>query len=728
MRDVFLACCGLCAASVDAAPAAPIAADALSIPKIEAASPRAITIDDLLSLRHIDTLRVAPDGRHFAIFLRQADANSNRYRTALFVGDVDRGDLRFVGEGGEARPAADPTGHIVGDFGVQPIRWSPDGRWLAYTRTLEDSTQLWLSRAEGGVQKQLTHNAANVQQFAWNAAGDGLYFATATPRIDEDAWRELKERNGYNYNSDLFAFTNFMELGLPVPAQRRTLMWTVDVASGAERVAGEREKAALDQALASEGAGGEEADAFVSNAASAPLSGKNGARAWLKRSGKGSRLLRVVVSFPGRKVPVECEATACTGVINKIWWSESGLRILFWRNEGINDASHGFYEWSIRTGAVSRLIAAPDDDLRQCDMGASEVLICVRETKTAPAHVAAIDLRARKIRVIADVNPEYRNIRLGRVERFEWDTPRFAWNEPGGALAGTYPSRAYGYIMYPPDFAPGKVYPVFIDPYTAVGFNSSAGFEHPLHVYAANGFVVLNTAFPVANDAFARFGSATVRLLYSAELAFPHLSMLAESTLGGLDAAASRGFLDLRRVGIGGVSHGSFVPLHIMQKHDRIAAASISSPTWGPHEYYWATRRGREAVAEAYGNIGYDEWQPKPVGSGLQYWSQIDIADHVDAIEAPIMMNLAAHETYALVRFMRHLDDAGKPYDAYVFRNETHIKWQPAHLAAILRRNLDWFRFWLEDWEDPDPSKSEQYARWHQLRAIREAQPQKSEE
>ena len=32
-----------------------------------------------------------------------------------------------------------------------------------------------------------------------------------------------------------------------------------------------------------------------------------------------------------------------------------------------------------------------------------------------------------------------------------------------------------------------------------------------------------------------------------------------------------------------------------------------------------------------------------------------------------------------------------------------------------------WFRFWLQDYEDPDPAKAEQYARWRELRRMHEA-------
>ncbi len=34
--------------------------------------------------------------------------------------------------------------------------------------------------------------------------------------------------------------------------------------------------------------------------------------------------------------------------------------------------------------------------------------------------------------------------------------------------------------------------------------------------------------------------------------------------------------------------------------------------------------------------------------------------------------------------------------------------------------SVDWFRFWLQDYEDPDPAKKEQYVRWRELRKLQE--------
>ncbi len=54
--------------------------------------------------------------------------------------------------------------------------------------------------------------------------------------------------------------------------------------------------------------------------------------------------------------------------------------------------------------------------------------------------------------------------------------------------------------------------------------------------------------------------------------------------------------------------------------------------------------------------------------------------------------------------------------DLYVFPNEPHIMFRPRHKLAVYERNLDWFRFWLQGFEDNDPRKSEQYKHWRSMK------------
>ncbi len=101
-------------------------------------------------------------------------------------------------------------------------------------------------------------------------------------------------------------------------------------------------------------------------------------------------------------------------------------------------------------------------------------------------------------------------------------------------------------------------------------------------------------------------------------------------------------------------------------------------------------------------------------------WRAISPGYNLDRMEAPILMQIPEQE------YMQALDYTvplirRQQADLYVFPHEPHQKFQPRHKLAVYERNLDWFRFWLQDYEDPDPRKAEQYRHWREMRVARDA-------
>jgi dipeptidyl aminopeptidase/acylaminoacyl peptidase len=682
----------------------------LTIPTVEAAATkRAITVDDVMALRKVAALKTSPDGRRYAVFVRQADVANNSYRSAWFVGDVRGGALTHVADGGELRFLVLPNGGASGDLDQPQVQWSPDGEWIAYTIKRAGEVQLWRSKADGSVAEQLSHNPGDVMSFAWSDDGGKLFFTAGVARAELQAQAERRSRSGYRYNEDLYSIFDLMTPRLRAPVDRNPRVWIFELQSRDERPASEAEQAQFKQARDRDLAGREALANHFTDAAVPPIANAHGELLVLQRAAPHSLDLQVMFASAANGSPRSCADDRCKGFIQKIWWSQDGRQAVFLRFEGGGRLpGYGLHAWNPGTSKVRTIAIYPDDSFWQFDRGDNGLLIVARQSHTVPTQIAAIDERTGKLVTLVDLNPELRNIRIGRAERIAWDLP-----ELSGEMADLFPRRAGGYILYPPDFDPAQKYPVFIEPYAFQGFSGSVGQENPLQVYAAAGMVVLSFGYPEALKATQRFGKDAQRKLYSRELGFPYMTMLMESTSRGLETAAERGYIDLTRVGIGSISMGTLVPLYLLQNKDRITAMTIAAGSWSPEEYYWPTRKGREAAS-----MTQSEWRPKPVGEGREYWRALDISEHIDQVEAPILMHHSLSEAHIALRLMRHLDDEGKPYDAYVFTDELHAKWQPAHLHAIQQRNLDWFRFWLQDYEDPAAEKQEQYQRWRALREL----------
>src|SRR3546814_8484485 len=83
--------------------------------------------------------------------------------------------------------------------------------------------------------------------------------------------------------------------------------------------------------------------------------------------------------------------------------------------------------------------------------------------------------------------------------------------------------------------------------------------------------------------------------------------------------------------------------------------------------------------------------------------------------------DLADDEYRGALSSFTALREAGKPAALYVFPNEHHNIWQPAHRLAAYRRNIQWFDFWLNGHEDENPVDPDQYVQWRAMKGDRKS-------
>ena len=60
----------------------------------------------------------------------------------------------------------------------------------------------------------------------------------------------------------------------------------------------------------------------------------------------------------------------------------------------------------------------------------------------------------------------------------------------------------------------------------------------------------------------------------------------------------------------------------------------------------------------------------------------------------------------------------GKPVEMIYIPDGTHILEKPWDRMISQQGNVDWFCFWLNGEEDPNPANAEQYKRWRELRSL----------
>lgn len=277
--------------------------------------------------------------------------------------------------------------------------------------------------------------------------------------------------------------------------------------------------------------------------------------------------------------------------------------------------------------------------------------------------------------------------------------------------------EAWGDLVLPPGYDGQTRLPLIVVQYTSLGFlRGGTGDEYPIYPLAAEGFAVLSLQQP---DMVAKTfpGIRTVEELISAgNKDWAERRSLLSSLETGVDKAIAAGVADPARIGLTGLSNGATTVRFALINSDRFAAGSISSCCLDPQGV--AIYAG-PAVAKQMRSVGF----PEHGDDAPEFWQPFSMARNAERMTRPLLMQLADSKSLIALETFTALKAAGQPVEMFVFPSELHIKWQPMHRRAIYERNIDWFRFWLQQRIDPGAAKADQYQRWTAMKVHAEPAP-----
>ncbi len=368
------------------------------------------------------------------------------------------------------------------------------------------------------------------------------------------------------------------------------------------------------------------------------------------------------------------------------WNTKSNLLLLQARSFGDTDRPAVVYQ---KNGTVWERVETRK--LSASQRGPIDVVLA--EDMNTPPKIFAVDPQTGQKALVLDLNPQFGELRLGKVEAVTWKA--------------TDGREVEGGLYYPPGYVRGQRYPLVIQSH---GFTrerfwvdgpwSTAFAAQPL---ANRGFVVLQVG-PAKNlDEESRFvltPNEPIRWMSGVEGAIDYLDRI--------------GLIDSARVGIIGFSRTCFyVQYALTHSVFHFAAALVADGIDGGYVQYIVYANANPELAAEFDAIN----SGPPFGDGLSSWLKLAPGFSLNTVKTPLRIEANSRSTLlGEWEWFSGLSRLHKPVELIYLPEGTHILEKPWERITSQQGSVDWFCFWLKGEEDPDPAKAERYARWRELR------------
>jgi dipeptidyl aminopeptidase/acylaminoacyl peptidase len=344
-----------------------------------------------------------------------------------------------------------------------------------------------------------------------------------------------------------------------------------------------------------------------------------------------------------------------------------------------------------------------------------ETVVGVYEAATVPPNLYTLDLKAGTVQIITNLNPHLAEETLAKAEQIRWYT--------------SDGMEIHGLLFLPTDYVPGHRYPLVIQTkgnQDNSSFLCDSGVNHdpafaPQPI-ANSGMMYLIRTFP---ENYAQEGEIARRQTTKYPPGIAEAMQEMDVWESGIRSLSTRGLVDPSKVGIIGFSRtGWNVEFMLTQGAFHFAAASVADNVEYSLGEYWLLNDASTSYDNIYGG--------SPYGPALKNWIKYSISFNLYKVHTPLLMELMGHGVdndvpgqippalaarYETLVGLAKLD---RPAELHYFPNQGHAPDAPQARNESLQQNVDWFRFWLQGYEDSDPAKEQQYVRWEQLRKEQE--------
>jgi dipeptidyl aminopeptidase/acylaminoacyl peptidase len=668
-------CAGLVAAAVIAARALPAA---------QVKPP--IGVDDLMTLRSIVDVLIAPDGRQVAYVVSTPNLAKNEHDAALFVVAATGGAPARLGD----------TVRIFNVPTPRPqLRWSPDGSMLSVIGFDEGRPEVIGIPLSGAPPQALTKAPEGAFSYEWSLDGKSLAFLTRDPMPrDEERARQDKSFVIRADAPDRPTRLAIVTVGQPFAMRLLTppadyvdaLSWSPDgreiAYSAAPRTGFTAAYDARIYAVTLAG-GGRRTIVDRAGMNTGPRFSPDGRSiAFISTNGHNdimaSRSLTVVPAAGGA-----ARAYAMDDAwVNEYLWSRDSQSIYLQANDGtFARADHMFEQPIVRLrvmdGTATRVGTGPTVafSISRSEDGARLAYKSVGARTMG--DVAVMDAATGQASTITEVNPELRGFALGELKPVKWRS--FDGME------------IWGLLLTPPGAPAGRPLPTLVYVHGGPGGGFTFGlfpqFMHivpqvdpyPTAAMAGAGYAIL---LPMPRGG-AGYGEAGQRAIVNGWGESDY-----KDIMSGVDALIAQGIADPSRLGVMGASYGGFMTNWIVTQTGRFKAASAGASLSDLSDTYYLSEGG-VFMADYFKR----PWENR---DGYAAHSPLTFADRVTT---PLLIQHGEADPRVPIagawKLYRTLKAMGKTVELEVYPRGGHVLREPMQQREQMRRNMAWFGRWI---------------------------------
>jgi dipeptidyl aminopeptidase/acylaminoacyl peptidase len=556
-----------------------------------------LTLDLYWELETVSDPQLSPDGSQIIYTRGWIDRVNDRRESAVWVMNADGSKNRFLVKGSNARwsPAGDrivyttqgePRGSQIFvrymdaegavtqitrmEKSAQNVTWSPDGNSIAFTMPVEQKNTWNIRMPRRPEGARWTEEPRIVERLDYRQDGQGF---------DDDSYRHLfivpatggtpRQLTSGDWNHNGVEFTPdgkeilFTSLRIPEAeyAWRESDIYAVNVATSAIRQLTTRKGQDTGPQVSPDG----KLVAYTGND-------------WSKDTWRDSKIY--VMNIDGtnpRLVSGEWDRSP-----QNIQWKADGTGLYFTAQDAGSQNLYTLPMAGTRADAVQPVTSG------------AQMLTVTSVTKAGkaagtltspqkPADIVSFDIaKPQNIRQLTAVNDDIlAGRKLGEVKEM-WYT----------SVDGL---KIQGWYILPPDYTPGKKYPMQLHIHGGPHSMYGVGFNFGWQEQAANGYVILYTNPRGSTGYGSSFGNQIMR-------AYPSKDY--DDLMAGVDSLLKTGIVDDRNMFVTGCSGGGVLTAWVVGKTDRFAAASSNCPVID-----WVSFVGTTDGASWYYNFEKLPWE-----------------------------------------------------------------------------------------------------------------------